>query len=347
MRNVTFDHYLEGCQQHMKAIAVTQYKQPLSVIDVSPPRPGTHEVLIQIAAVGLNQLDERIREGGFKQILPYPVPFVLGHDLAGTIIEVGQGVTSFAVGDLVYARPRDAAIGTFAEQIAVAVADVALAPQSVSIEAAAGLPLVALTAWQALVEIGKVKAGQRVLIHAGAGGVGTMAIQLAKHLGATVATTVSSKNVDFVRELGADIVIDYRSQDFEDVISGYDFVLDSVGGDNLTKSLRVVRSGGIVVGISGPPTPKFAKSVGLSKILQFAVGVLSRSVRSQAKKLGVTYEFLFMRASGSQLTSIAALVDAGVIRPIVSKVIDFEEIPATLNALGKDGGRGKVVARIN
>ncbi|WP_243076563.1 NADP-dependent oxidoreductase [Microbacterium sp. SS28] len=330
----------------MKAIAVTQYKKPLAVIEVPTPRPGAGEVLVRVAAAGLNQLDEKVRLGEFRQILPYRAPFVLGHDLAGTVAEVGAGVSTFAVGDEVYARPRDGRIGTFAEHVVVDASDLAFAPQSVSLEEAAGLPLVALTAWQALVEIGNVRPGQRVLVHAGAGGVGSIAIQLAKHLGATVATTVSAANVDFVRGLGADVVIDYRSQDFEDVVSGYDLVLDSVGAESVAKSLRVVRRGGIVIGIAGPPTPQFAKAAGLSKPVQLAVGALSRGVRGRASKLGVRYEFLFMHADGDQLQSIAALVDAGVIRPIVSATIDFDDVPAALSELVAKSGRGKIVARI-
>lgn len=330
----------------MRAITVSRYKQHLEVVDVRALKPGPGEVLIDVAAAGLNQLDEKIRLGEFKQILSYAVPFTLGHDLAGTVVQLGAGVTSFSVGDVVYSRPRDGAIGTFAEQIVVDQADVALAPRSVSIEAAAGLPLVALTAWQALVEVGNVQPGQRVLIHAGAGGVGSIAIQLAKHLGATVATTVSKSNADFVRGLGADTIIDYRSQDFTQELSGYDLVLDSLGAENVMKSLQVVRRGGIVIGISGPPTPDFAKSAGLGKVIQLALGAISSGVRREAKKRGVNYSFLFMRASGDQLRSIASLVDNGVIRPIVGKTIEFEEIPTALRALGTGGAQGKTVARI-
>lgn len=195
--------------------------------------------------------------------------------------------------------------------------------------------------------IGTVQPGQRVLIHAGAGGLGSIAIQLAKHLGAHVATTVSARNADFVRGLGADVVIDYRSQDFAQELSGYDFVLDSVGGENLTRSLQVLRRGGIAVGVAGPPTPAFAKAAGLGKGLQVAMGALSSKVRRQAKRLGVTYQFLFMHASGSQLAEITALVDQGVIRPVVSETVEFDNIPAALSRLAAGGGRGKVVARMD
>ena len=249
---------------------------------------------------------------------------MLGRDVAGTVIGTGAKVRGFEAGDQVYARPRDFRVGAFAERIAIDESDVARAPASISTVEAASLPLVALTAWQALVEMGNVTAGQKVLIHGGSGGVGSIAIQLAKYLGATVATTVSGKNADFVRELGADTVIDYRAQDFEAELSGYDFVLDPLGGDNLTKSLKVLGRGGKVVGIAGPPTPDFAKSVGLNPVLRLVFGMLSCKPRALAKKLGVSYEFLLMQASGEQLREIAELVDAGVIRPHVGATFPFE-----------------------
>lgn len=213
-------------------------------------------------------------------------------------------------------------------------------------EEAASLPLVALTAWQALVEQANVQPGQKVLIHAGAGGVGSIAIQLAKYLGATVATTVSGSNADFVRDLGADIVIDYRNQDFGKLLTGYDLVLDSLGGENLEKSFRVLKPGGKAIGISGPPDPAFARKAGLNTVLRLAITMLSSKVRRQARKLGVSYEFLFMRASGDQLRRISALVDDGVLRPAVGKVFDFDHTPQALESLAKGGTRGKAVIAI-
>ena len=330
----------------MRAFAFDAYKQPLHEVDVPEPTFGDHDVLIEVAAAGLNHLDAKIREGEFTLILPYKAPLVLGHDVAGTVIEVGGSVRSLKPGDEVFARPRDPRIGTFAERIAVDEADVALAPTTISTVEAASLPLVALTAWQALVERGNVGPGQKVLIHAGAGGVGTIAIQLAKHLGAHVATTASSANSDFVRDLGADVVIDYRTQDFEEELTGYDLVLDSLGGENLAKSLRVLRPGGLAIGIQGPPTPAFAKAAGLNPVLRLAIAGLSRTVRAQAKKLGVSYEFLFMRADGGQLAEIAALVDAGVIRPVVGATHPFAETATALDALGKSPLRGKAVVTL-
>jgi len=330
----------------MKAFVITRYKGPLREADVAEPVVDDDDVLVQVHAAGLNQLDERIRLGEFKQILPYKLPLILGNDLAGTVINVGTRVRGFKPGDEVYARPDKSRIGTFAERIAVGEGDLALKPASISMAEAGSLPLVALTAWQALVERGKVQRGQKVLIHAGAGGVGSIAIQLARHLGASVATTASASNADFVRSLGADTVIDYRAENFEQILDGHDFVLDSLGGKNLEKSLRILKPGGKAVGIAGPPDPAFAREAGVNPLLRLAIGGISWKIRQQAKKRGVTYEFLFMRASGDQLRLISALVDDGKLRPIVGKVFDFTQTPQALQSLAKGGIRGKAVVTL-
>ncbi|MFI6315476.1 NADP-dependent oxidoreductase [Nocardia fusca] len=327
----------------MRAFVVTAYKQSLREADVPEPVVGEHDVLVQVQAAGVNQLDEKIRAGEFRRILPYELPLILGNDLAGVVLRVGAKVRSFEPGDKVYARPGTDRIGTFAERIAVAEADLARRPESVGVEEAASLPLVALTAWQALVERGNVQPGQKVLVHAGAGGVGSIAIQLAKHLGATIATTAGAANADFVRELGADHVIDYRSQDFEQLLHDYDLVLDSLGGKNLEKSLRVLRRGGKAIGIAGPPDPAFARELGANPVLRLAITGLSSSIRRRARRLGVSYEFLFMHASGDQLRRIARLVDDGALRPVVGRVFPFDQTPQALEALSKGGIRGKAV----
>jgi NADPH:quinone reductase-like Zn-dependent oxidoreductase len=327
----------------MRAFIFTKYKTALHEAEVPEPAVGDHDVLVRVQAAGLNHLDEKLRVGEFRQILPYQLPVILGHDLAGTVIRVGAAVRSFKPGDEVYARPRDHRIGTFAERIAVAEDDVALKPSSLTMEEAAALPLVALTAWQALVDIGNVQPGEKVLIHAGAGGVGSIAIQLATELGAEVATTASASNADFVRELGAVHVVDYRSDDFEQVLSGYDLVLDSLGGETLEKSLRVLRPGGTVIGISGPPTPGYARAASLNGVVRAVVAALSRKIRRQAKRLGVSYEFLFMRASGDQLRKVTALVDSGALRPVVGRVFPFDQTVEALDSLKLGGFRGKVV----
>jgi NADPH:quinone reductase-like Zn-dependent oxidoreductase len=330
----------------MRAFVVTKYKEPLREAEVAEPTVGERDVLVQVQAAGLNQLDEKIRLGEFKQILPYKLQLILGNDVAGTVLQVGAKVRGFKPGDEVYGRPDKDRIGTFAERIAVAEDDLALKPASASMEEAGSLPLVALTAWQALVERGNVRPGQKVLIHAGAGGVGSIAIQLAKHLGATVATTASGSNAGFVRDLGADIVIDYRTQDFEQLLSGYDLVLDSLGGENLEKSLRILKPGGKAIGISGPPDPAFARKAGLNPALRLAITLLSTKIRRQARKLGVSYEFLFMRASGDQLRQIASLVDDGVLRPTVGKVFSFDQTREALQSLAEGGIRGKAVVAL-
>ncbi|WP_051389138.1 NADP-dependent oxidoreductase [Arthrobacter sp. 35W] len=327
----------------MRAFVVSKYKDPLHEADVPEPTVGDQDVLVMVTAAGLNQLDEKIRAGEFKQILPYTLPLTLGHDVAGTVIRTGSKVRDFKKGDEVYGRVRDGRIGTFAERIAVDQSDLALRPASISAVEAASLPLVALTAWQALVECGNVQPGQKVLIHAGAGGVGSVTIQLAKHLGAHVATTASASNADFVRGLGADVVIDYRTQDFEKELSGYDLVLDSLGGENLEKSLRVLRPGGKAIGISGPPDPAFARAAGLNPVLRLAITALSSKIRRHAKKLGVGYEFLLMHASGDQLRRMTALVDGGALGPIVGKAFPFNETPQAVASMTDGGFRGKTV----
>jgi NADPH:quinone reductase-like Zn-dependent oxidoreductase len=222
-------------------------------------------------------------------------------------------------------------------------ADVALKPKKISMEEAASIPLVGLTAWQALVEVGKLKAGQKVFIQAGSGGVGTFAIQLAKHLGAVVATTTSTKNVEFVKNLGADLVIDYKSQDFEKILSGYDLVLHSRDSKTLEKSLHVLKPGGLLVSISGPPDPEFAKELGLNLFLRLVMRLLSRGVRKKAKSLGVRFSFLFMRAQGQQLSQITSLINSAVIRPVMDRVFPFERTGDALAYVETGRAKGKIV----
>lgn len=325
----------------MRAFGITGYKQPLQEIDVPEPVVGPRDVLIDVQAAGLNHLDEKMRAGEFRAILPASMPLVLGYDVAGTVLEVGAHVRDFAPGDRVYGRP--AAGGTFAERIAVPETELAHVPASLSAAQAGGLPLVALTAWQALVERGHLQPGQKVLVHAGAGAVGSVAVQLAKHLGAFVATTAGHADADLARGLGADVVVDYRTEDFESELSGYDLVLDSLGGDNLVRSLRVLRPGGKAVGIAGPPDPAFARQAGLNPALRLAIAGLSRSVRRQAEKRGVTYEFLFMHASGEQLRQVTALIEDGTLRPLPVVTFPVEDTPAALAALAAGRIRGKAV----
>ena len=332
----------------MKAFIIDRYgkKEVGRIGDMPDPEVRDDDVLIQIHAAGINPLDSKIRSGEFKLILPYRFPLILGNDMAGTVVRIGARVRDFKPGDEVYARPDDDRIGTFAEFIAVKASSLALKPANLSMVEAASLPLVALTAWQTLVETAKLKKGQKVLIHAGAGGVGTIAIQLAKHLGAFVATTTSTANIAWMKALGADVVIDYKQQDFATMLHDYDVVLNSLGKDELNKSLQVLRPGGHLISISGPPTPAFAVARGLAWPLQQVLRLLSFGIRKKAKKNGADYTFVFMRADGAQLREITSLVESGAIRPVVDKVFPFQD---TYQALAyADGGRakGKVVVQM-
>jgi NADPH:quinone reductase-like Zn-dependent oxidoreductase len=332
----------------MKAFVLDRYGKAelLRLAEMPEPELSEHDILVQVHAAGVNPLDTKIRDGEFKLILPYRLPLILGNDVAGLVTRVGRNVRRFKPGDEVYARPDSARIGAFAEYIAINEGDAALKPKKLGMEEAASIPLVALTAWQALVERAKLKKGQKVLIHAGSGGVGTLAIQLAKHLGATVATTTSSANTDLVENLGADVVIDYKKQEFEKVLSGYDVVLNSLGSDTLEKSLEVLRPGGQLISISGPPDPAFAKENGLNWGMQQAMRLLSSGNRRKAKSHGVRYSFLFMRADGEQLNEITSLIEAGAIRPVIDRVFPFKATNDALAYSETGRSRGKVVINI-
>lgn len=332
----------------MKAFIIDKYKSKDGghISQVPVPEPNANEVLVEIHAAGINLLDSKLKSGEFKLILPYKTPFILGHDLAGVVTKVGANVKRFKVGDEVYARSADHHIGTFAEFIAVDEADLALKPEDLSMEEAASIPLVGLTAWQALVEKGNLQKGQKVFIQAGSGGVGTFAIQLAKHLGATVATTTSERNIALVKSLGADVVIDYRKDDFEKVLNGYDLVLNSQDDKTLEKSLRVVKPGGKLISISGPPDPQFAAEIGAPWYIKLIMRILSAGTRRKGKKLNVNYSFLFMKADGKQLAQITALINDGIIKPVVDKVFPFEAIKDAINYVESGRAKGKVVVKI-
>jgi NADPH:quinone reductase-like Zn-dependent oxidoreductase len=266
--------------------------------------------------------------------------------VAGVADWVGSKVRRFRPGDEVYARPDQNRIGTFAQFIAMNEADVAMKPKNLTMEEAASIPLVGLTARQALIERANLKEGQKVLVHAGSGGVGTFAIQLAKHIGATVATTTSAANVDLVKSLGADVVIDHKKDAFENVLAGYHLVLNSLGKDTLEKSLRVLKPGGKLVSISGPPDPDFAKYQGLSRVPKQVFRLLSAGIRKKAKRRRVSYSFLFMRANGEQLSKITSLIESGIIRPVIDRVFPFEATKEALAYIETGRSKGKVVVKV-
>lgn len=332
----------------MRAFLIDRYgkKESGRIGDLPQPALRDGDVLVRVHAASVNALDNKIRTGEFKMILPYRLPLILGNDMAGTVVSVGSGVSRFKPGDEVYARPDDDRIGTFAEFIAVNAGAVALKPNNLDMVEAAALPLVSLTAWQALVETAQLKPGQKVFIQAGSGGVGTIAIQLAKHLGASVATTTSTANVAWVKALGADVVIDYKQQDFAAALRDYDVVLNSQGNDELERSLTILRPGGHLISISGPPTPAFATARGLRWPLKQVLRLLSRGIRSRAKRMGVTYTFLFMRAEGKQLSDITSLVEAGAIRPVIDRVFPFQDTQSALAYVESGRAKGKVVVKM-
>jgi NADPH:quinone reductase-like Zn-dependent oxidoreductase len=329
----------------MKAFLVDRYAKgaALRFGETSEPELRETDVMVQIHAASVNVLDAKIRDGEFKLILPYRLPLILGNDVAGIVVRVGSKVSRFKPGDEVYARPDKDRIGAFAQFIAMNEADVAMKPKNLTMEEAASIPLVALTAWQVLVERANLQKGQKVLIHAGSGGVGTIAIQLAKYLGAVVATTTSTSNVDLVKSLGADVVIDYKTQNFEEVLKDYDVVLNSLGTDTLEKSLRALKPGGKLISISGPPDPAFAKQNGSGWLLQQVMRLLSFGIRRKSKRHQVSYSFLFMTANGGQLGKITALIEAGVIKPVVDRVFRFEKANEALAYVETGRAKGKVV----
>lgn len=331
----------------MKAFTLNRYGKNgmLHLVELPEPELRDDEVLVQVHAAGVNLLDSKIRDGEFKLILPYRMPLVLGHDVAGVVVKVGPQVWKFKAGDAVYARVDDFRIGTFAEFVPVKEASLARTPVGLTMEEAASIPLVGLTAWQALVEVAQLKKGQKVFIQAGSGGVGTFAIQLAKHLGATVATTTSTTNVPLVKRLGADVVIDYKTQDFEDVLRDYDVVLHSQDSKALEKSLRVLKRGGKLVSISGPADPAFAQQIGALALVKLVIRLLSAGVRRRARTLGIDFSFLFMRASGSQLDDITRLIEAGDIRPVIDKVFPFESTNEAMAYVESGRAKGKVVIK--
>ncbi|HDS1744495.1 MULTISPECIES: NADP-dependent oxidoreductase [Pseudomonas] len=332
----------------MKAFLIDRYGKDVvgDITEVPEPQVDDFDVLVEVHAASVNVLDIKIRKGEFKLILPFKMPLILGNDVAGTVKRVGGKVSRFRVGDEVYARVDQARMGGFAEFVAVSESAVSLKPANLNMEEAASLPLVALTAWQALAEMAKVQPGQKVLIQAGSGGVGSIAIQVAKHLGAFVATTTSTGNVSWVKALGADVVIDYKTQRFESQLSDYDVVLSGLGGDVLEKSLHVLKPGGQLISISGPPTPEFAEQLRLSWLFRQVVRLISRGIRKKSEHKGVNYKFLFMRASGAQLAELARLVETGVIKPVVDRAFALGSTADALAYVAEGRAKGKVVVKV-
>src|SRR6058998_1307696 len=332
----------------MKALVFKRYGGPdrVTFADVARPVPKPDEILVQVHAAGLNPVDNKIREGKMKPLLRFQLPAPLGSDLAGVVLEVGRDVTRFKPGDVVLASIFGLRTGALAEFGVVPEKVAALKPANLDFVQAASIPMVGLTAWQALKERAHVKSGQKVFIPAGAGGIGTFAIQLAKYLGAKVATTTSTGNVELVGSLGADEVIDYKQQRFEEVLRDYDAVLGTVPGETLEKSFQILRPKSIVISLVGPPDAAFGRSKGMNFLMVFVLGLLSRKMNHHAKKRGAEYSFLFVHPDGSQLAEIGELLEVGNIRPVIDKVFPFDQAKEALAYLEKGRAKGKVVVQI-
>ena len=332
----------------MKALVLKRYGKPDQIVfaDIPRPVPKPDEILVQVYAAGLNPIDTMIPKGDFKAILRFNLPATLGSDLAGVVVEVGSRVTRFKPGDAVFASVFDLGTGALAEFAIVPENVAALKPANLDFVQAASIPMVGLTSWQAFKGRLSLKPYQKVFIPAGSGGIGTFAIQLAKHLGAKVGTTTSTGNMDLVRSLGADEVIDYKQQEFEDVLRDYDAVLGAAKGKAIEKSLRILKTGSKVVSLVGPPDAAFARARGMNFLMRFVFGLLSRKIIRQARKRGIEYSFLFVRPDGVQLAEIGELLQAGTIRPTIDKTFPFDRAKEALAYLEQGRAKGKVVIQM-
>ena len=332
----------------MKALVLKRYggAGQLEFTEISRPVIEADEILVKVHAAGLNPIDYLIPKGDFKPILKLRLPATMGSDLAGVVVETGSKVTRFKVGDEVFASTFDLDSGSLAEYVAVPAHVAAFKPANLDFVQAASIPMVGLTSWQALKERVQLQPGQKVFIPAGSGGIGTFAIQLAKHLGAKVGTTTSTANVELVRSLGATEVVDYKKEQFEEVLRGYDAVLGTVRGDGIEKAMRIVSPGGKVVSLVGPPDADFARGRGMNFFLQFVLGLLSRKVRGLAERRGARYSFLFVRPDGGQLAQIGELLEQSRIRPVIDKVFPFVQAKEALAYLELGRAKGKVVVQM-
>jgi NADPH:quinone reductase-like Zn-dependent oxidoreductase len=332
----------------MKALVLKRYGGAKNVEFAELPRPTVKpdEILVQVHAAGLNPIDNLIPTGSFKPIIKLQLPATMGSDLAGIVVETGSRVTRFKVGDAVFASTFDLGVGALAEYAAVPEHVAALKPEQLDFVQAASIPMVGLTSWQAFVERAQLQPGQKVFVPAGAGGIGSFAIQLAKLFGAKVATTTSTANVEFVRQLGADEVIDYKKQAFEALLRDYDVVLATLRGGELEKSLQVVGPGSKIISLIGPPDAAFARNRGMHFLMKFVFGLLSGTIIRRAKRRKASYSFLFVRPDGQQLAKIGDHLAASRLHPVVDKIFPFAEAKEGLAYLAQGRAKGKVVVQL-
>jgi NADPH:quinone reductase-like Zn-dependent oxidoreductase len=329
----------------VKAARIHRYggNDHVTLDEIPRPPPAPKDLLVAVRAASVNPVDFKIRDGKVKILLPYTMPITLGNDLSGEVVEVGSEVTRFRPGDAIYARLDKDKIGAFAEYALVRESAAAKKPGRLSHVEAASIPLVGLTSWQAMVEIGGLGPGKKVLVHAGSGGVGTFAIQLGRHLGAHVVTTVGTSNVELAKRLGAETIVDYRAARFEDTVSDCDVVFDTLGGETLERSFAVVKRGGVVVSVGGVPDRKFARAWGLNPLIALALGFMMRKVTRLARERGARFEYLFMRASGEQLETIGDLVEKRIIEPVLDRTFSLSNVKEALAYVEAGRTVGKVV----
>ena len=333
----------------MKSLMITKYgdiNSSLEEQDIPKPLVEANQILIRTYSSSFNPIDHMIVKGDYKAMGKVSFPAGIGRDVSGIVEEVGKNVRKFKIGDKVYSRINESFVGTMAEYVLSNVKDTALMPSNLSFDESASIPLVGLTTYQALVDIAKLSKGENVLIHAGSGGIGTFAIQLAKHLGANVTTTTSTKNISLVKELGADKVIDYTSQNYLDEGAAFDVVYDTLGGNHTMDSFKVLKDGGRVVSIKGTVDSITAKQLGLNKLIQMIIAFQARKVFKAASKMNASYRFLYMSPNGEQLKKIAKLYESGAIKPIIDKTYKFSESIQALEYLSKGHAKGKVVVKI-
>ena len=332
--------------QQMQAFVLKAYGGPelAGLEEVPVPKPNSRQLLVRVRAAGLNPVDFKTRRGDLRLVQRYRLPAVLGNELAGEVIACGDQVRRFRGGDRVFARVDKNRMGAFAQFAIVEEDHAAVIPASLNFATAAAISLAGLTALQALRDELHVERGQRIFISGGAGGVGSFAIQIAKHLGAQVATTASPRGEALVRQLGADTVIDYTQERPASVLSGFDGAFDLIGGDTLKQAFAIVRPGAVVVTVAGMPEPQTAsKDLGRGLGLQALFWAASFSLRRRARKHGVRYRYLFMHPSGEDLSKLAHLVDAGTLKVIIDRVYPFERIAEAMSRLEAGHAKGKIV----
>lgn len=331
----------------MKAAVIDTYKQPTPKIKEVPiPDIRSNDVLVKIVAASINPIDIKTKDGGLKMLLSYNMPIIMGSDFAGIITAVGEKVTNYSIGDAVYGRVQKNRIGTFAEYIAVDQGAIALKPKNINFEEAASIPLVGLTSYQALHDIMQIQPGQKVMIQGGSGGIGTIAIQLAKYLGAYVATTTSANNFDLVKSLGTDYPINYQTTNFAEVLQDYDYVFDIRGGATLEAAFKIIKPGGKVVSIAGLPNYRFGKEYGVPLWKQFAFKMVTRNLTKLEKQTQASYTFLFMKPSGTQLDVLRHLIEAEIIKPVIDRIVPLSEVEEALSYSQSGRATGKIILQM-